>query len=60
MSDMDHGQQAGQVPFSGSREAQPAGRGHRWVGAASLALGLPTATSRTSALDLMCILSCCL
>lgn len=32
VSDVDHGQQAGQVPFSGSREAQPAWWGQRWVG----------------------------
>lgn len=42
VSDVDHGQQAGQVPFSGSREAQPACWGQRWVGAVSPGLGGPT------------------
>lgn len=42
VSDVDHGQQTGQVPFSGSREAQPAWWGQRWVGAVSLGWSLPT------------------
>lgn len=42
VSDVDHGQQTGQVPFSGSREAEPVGWAQRWVGPVSPALGLPT------------------
>lgn len=53
-SDVDHGQQAGQVPFSGSREAQP--RVQRWVGAVSRPWAFPLARSWISALDLIALL----